>query len=77
MATVKREGSLKWREGKLAGTDSLGKEVSSPMGLGAGQGPRPESVRLPGNTCTDALTDRVVNTRCDIRGVFPSFHPLG
>jgi len=38
MATVKRkEGSLKWREGKLAGTDSLGKEVSSPTGLGVGQ----------------------------------------
>ena len=38
MATVKwKEGSLKGREGKLAGTDCLGKEVSSPMGLGAGQ----------------------------------------
>lgn len=38
MAAVKqKEGSLKWREGTLAGTDGLEEEVSGPAGLRAGQ----------------------------------------
>lgn len=73
------EGGLPEVEGGEAGRDRQPWEGGQqPHGArGWTEGLRPEPVRPPGHICTDALTDRVANTRCDIRGVFSSFRPLG